>query len=84
MGHLIFGIVMNVLAHVAIERQEGRRVGWTPATSGNFAVMNSSEFVVLLPEIGLDKFSCGEKAEDGHIANSDDAAARGFGGGCEQ
>jgi hypothetical protein len=57
-GHLILGIVMDVLGNVRIENRKGRGVGWTPSSSWDFAVLNSSEFVVLLPQISLEDFGC--------------------------
>src|SRR4029077_14389471 len=85
MGHLIFSVVVNVLGHVRIEKRNGGGVGWTSTASGDFAVLDSPEFVVLLPQIGFEDFGRGQEPQDGYIAYRNDASAlRGFGCRCQQ
>src|SRR5258708_37402973 len=85
MGHLIFSVVVNVLGHVSIKKRDGGGVGWTSTSSGDFAVLDSPEFVVLLPQIGFENFGCGQEPQDGHITHSNDVTAlRGFGRSCQQ
>src|SRR4029077_11877174 len=85
MGHLIFSVVVNVLGHVRIEKRNGGGVGGTSTASGDFAVLDSPEFVVLLPQIGFEDFGRGQEPQYGHITYCDDATARrGFGGSCQQ
>src|SRR5260221_11766555 len=85
MGHLIFGVVVNVLGHVSIKERDGGGVGWTSTSSGDFVVLDSPEFVVLLPEIGFDEFGRGQEPQDGHITHCDDVGAlRGSGRCCQQ
>src|SRR6267378_919575 len=85
MGHLIFSVVVNVLGHVSIKKRDGGGVGWTSTSSGDFAVLDSPEFVVLLPEIGFDEFGRGQEPQDSHITPCDDVGAlRGSGRCCQQ
>ena len=55
-GDLIVGVVMDVLVHVLIQHLNGRGVGRIPGPAGDFGVLDSAEFVVLLPQIGFDDF----------------------------
>src|SRR5260370_4212776 len=85
MGHLIFSVVVNILGHVRVKKRSGGGVGWTSTASGDFAVLDSPEFVVLLPQIGFEDFGGGQEAQDGHITYRNDATAlRGFGRSCQQ
>ena len=74
MGVLILGIVMDVLVHISIKHFQGLGVDWIPSSSRDFAVWDSSEFVVLDPEIGLESFGCRRKPEQGRISRCDTAA----------
>src|SRR3981081_360399 len=85
MRHLIFSIVVNVLGHIPVKKRNGAGVSGTSASSGDFAVLNSPEFVVLLPQIGFEKFGCSQEPQDGYITHRNDASTlRGFGRRCEQ
>src|ERR1700674_4947215 len=85
MGHLIFSVVVNILGHVRINKRNGAGIGLTSTSSGDFAVLDSPEFVVLLPQISFENFSGGQEAQDGHITYRNDATTlRGFGRGCQQ
>jgi hypothetical protein len=60
-AELILGIVVDVLRHVSIEDVQRRSVGPAPSReAGEFAILNSSEFGVLQPEIALDEFDRGQ------------------------
>src|SRR5260370_40562929 len=76
MGHLVFSVVVNVLGHVCIQKFNGSGVGWTSTSSGDFAVGNSPELVVLLPELGFENFTGGQETQDSHISHGSDATAR--------
>jgi len=52
MAPLIIGIVGDILGHVAIKDLKGSNVGLTYRTGRT----DSSQFVILLPQIGLDNF----------------------------
>jgi hypothetical protein len=65
---LIIGIVVDVLGHVGIKALKGGGVGGIPRTSWNFAILDTSEFVVLLPQISFQDFGRCEKPENSHIA----------------
>jgi hypothetical protein len=52
-SELIFCVVVNILRHVCIENRKRGGVEYASASAWNFAVLDSAEFVVLLPEIGL-------------------------------
>ena len=58
MGQLIFGVVVDILRHVCIEDRESSSVDRISASPWNFAVLDSTEFVVLLPEVGLKYLRC--------------------------
>jgi hypothetical protein len=65
---LIIGIVVDVLGHVGIKVLRGGGVGGIPGTSWNFAVLDTSEFIVLLPKISFQDFGRCEKPENSDIA----------------
>jgi len=67
-GELIVGIVVDVIGHVVINRLQGFGVSFVPASAGDLVILNSSEFVVLLPKIGLENFGCSKESEDRNIA----------------
>ena len=52
MSHLIIGIVGDILGHVAIKDFKVSDIGLTYRTGRT----DSSQFVILLPQIGLDNF----------------------------
>ena len=68
MGNLIVGVVVNVLRHVPIEDLNGGGIGRTPGSSGNFGVLDSAEFVVLLPQIGFDEFRCRQQPKNSLVS----------------
>ena len=74
MRKLIVGIVVNVLRHVFIENRKSSGVGCVPTPAWDFAVRDSSEFVVLHPKVGLEDFRCRREAEQGSISWSQPAA----------
>src|SRR5579871_3122967 len=43
-------------------------IGRAALPTWNFAILNASQFVILLPQIGFDDFSCRQKAKDGNIS----------------
>src|SRR5437762_11993828 len=57
MADLIVGVVVDVLVHVLVQHRKGSGVGWISGSAGDFGVLDSAEFVVLLPQIGFDDFS---------------------------
>ena len=62
--NLILGIVVDVLVHVLIENFNSRGVGRAPTSARNFAVLDSSKLVVLLPQIGLEDFGGRQEPEN--------------------
>ena len=56
MSVLILSIVMDVLAISSSSTFEGRGVEWIASSARDFGSWNTSEFVVLDPEIGLEYF----------------------------
>src|SRR5437868_14761094 len=71
MGKFIFGIVMDVLIHIAIQDFEGLGVDWISTSARDFAVLDSTELVVLHPEIGLENLRRGRESEQGRITFCD-------------
>ncbi|HYL43133.1 MAG TPA: hypothetical protein VEU97_07100 [Ktedonobacteraceae bacterium] len=66
-AELILGIVVDILVHIPIQLFKGSGVGSAPRPSWNFAVLDSSEFVILLPQIGFEDFGCSQEPEYGHV-----------------
>jgi len=48
-AELILGIVVDILGHVPIQHDQTSDVGGTAAAAWDFAILNASQFVVLLP-----------------------------------
>src|SRR6266702_4945591 len=70
---LILGIVVDILVHVPIEHFQGSGVGGTPAPPWDFAVLDASQFVVLLPEIGFEDFGRRQEPENGRVSRCETA-----------
>ena len=58
MGPFILSVVVDVLVHVPIQLFHCVGVIWIPHAAWFFAILDSSEFVVLNPEIRLEYFGC--------------------------
>jgi len=70
--NLIFGIVVDKLRHVTIKLLESVDVSRAPSgDSRNFVVLNSSQFVVLGPQVAFENFCRGEKSENRRISPGD-------------
>src|SRR5271165_5261710 len=80
-AQFVFGVVVNVLWHVAIELLQGPRVDWIPSgrlrrisrnqltgQRGEFVVLNSSQFGILQPQIAFDDLDCGQETQDCCVA----------------
>jgi len=87
-GQFVFGVVMDVLRHVAIElgkRQSikrtssGHSIGISrnelAGEGGNFVVLSACKLCVLQPEIAFDDFGGCQEPENGSIARGQRAAA---------
>ena len=63
---LIVGVVVDVLVHIFIKVLQGLGIGHTSSTTQlrPLLVLNSSEFVVLYPEVAFDGFSRSEESKD--------------------
>ena len=59
-AHLVVGVIRNILRHVAIEILKREYIG-------RISAVHPAEFVVLLPEIALNQFCCGQKSKDRNI-----------------
>ncbi len=73
-AHLIFGIVMDILRHIAIEYLKSLDIRRAAAAAGDFAILNAAQFVVLLPQISLDDFGCRQEAQDSRVSLCEAAA----------
>src|SRR5262249_17907996 len=67
-GELILSVIVNILGHVTVQILKGSCILWIPAPPRNFAILDSSEFVVLLPKISFEGFKGGQESENGHIS----------------
>jgi len=77
----IFGVVVNVLRHIAVKRQEVLHVQRVSTRCpcrvalnqfagqlSDLVILYTSEFLVLQPEITLDDLSRSQEPQDGNIA----------------
>ena len=67
-AELILGIVVDILKHVPIHHEQSSDVGGTAASPWDFAALDASQFVVLLPQIAFDDFDRGQEPENGYVA----------------
>jgi len=73
---LVFGVVVDVLVHVFVELLQCHGVRQIAGAARDFVVLNAGQFVVLLPQIGLDDFGGSQEAQNGGIALGDRARCR--------
>jgi hypothetical protein len=64
---LVIGVVVDVLAHVLVQHGESLRVRPVPGAAGEFAVLDPSELVVLLPQVSLEQLGRREELENRNI-----------------
>jgi len=64
---LIIGVVVDVLSHVRIKNLNGLGVEWIAAAASGFAVVDSAEFVVLDPKVGLEYLQRRWKPQQGCV-----------------
>ena len=69
MSSLILGIIMDVLVHVPIKNFQGFGVDRISCAARNFTVWDSSQLIVLDPEISLEDFRSRREPEQGGIAS---------------
>jgi hypothetical protein len=74
-AELILGIVVDILKHVPIHHEQSSDVGGTAASPWDFAALDASQFVVLLPQIALDDFDRSQEPENGHVSVCETATA---------
>ena len=74
MAELILSVVVDILVHVAIQNLQRRGVGCAPTPAGDFVVLDSSELVVLYPEVGLEDFRRRQESENGSVSLVETAA----------
>jgi hypothetical protein len=67
---LVVGVVMDILREVSIDFSQLFGVDPISVSAWNFAVWNSSQFVVLSPKVGFKKLSCRKELQNGDIAFS--------------
>jgi hypothetical protein len=61
---LVVGVIGNILRHIAIEILQGGNIRWIPGIGIVVMIYDASEFVILLPQIGLNELDrCGEPQE---------------------
>src|SRR4029077_7003895 len=64
----VIGIVVDVYGHVFVKYLDGLRVGFVSGSSGNFVILDTAEFVVLDPKVGLEYFCRRCKSEKGSVS----------------
>jgi hypothetical protein len=61
---LVVGVVGNILRHIAIEILQRGNISWIPGIGIVVMIYDASEFVILLPQIGLNELDrCGGPQE---------------------
>src|SRR5260370_40218127 len=68
MRKLVFSIVVDILGHIPIQDLKCSSVWCTPTPPWNLAVLDSSEFVVLRPQIGFEYLRRGQKPENRRVS----------------
>ena len=76
-SELVVGVVVDVLRHVGVEHRERVRVVRIATPAGNFAVLNATELVVLLPKVGFERLERGEEPQNRRISRGQTAAGEG-------
>ena len=84
MADLIVGVVVDVLVHVLVQHRKGSGIGRIPGSPWDFVVLDSAEFVVLLPQIGFDDFCCRQESENVRVVPRETAAPSRRGGISQQ
>src|SRR5438034_3600721 len=69
MADLIVGVVVDVLVHVLVQHRKGSGIGWISGSAGDFGILDSAEFVVLLPQIGFDDFCCRQESKNVRVSH---------------
>ena len=67
-AELILGIVVDILGHVPIQHFKGFDISCTPTPPWDFAVLDASKFVVLLPQIGFEDFGRRQEPENSYVS----------------
>jgi hypothetical protein len=67
-SELIVGVIVDVLVHVPIEDLESLGIGSIPAPARDLGVLDTTEFVVLHPKIGLEYFGRRCEAEQRSVS----------------
>ena len=78
MGEFVVGVVMDVLRHVGVEYRERVGVVRVAAPAGDFTVLNATELVVLLPEVGFERLERGQEPENRRISRGQTPAGEGL------
>jgi len=68
-AELILGIVVDILGHVPIQHLKSLDVGWTSTAPWDFAILDASQLVVLLPQIAFEDFDRSQEPENGHVSS---------------
>ncbi len=67
---------MDVLVHIAVKNFKGGGVERTTTPSWDFAILDSSEFVILLPQIGLKDLGGRQEPENGGVSWRETASSK--------
>ena len=75
MGVFVIRIVVDILGHIRVQHCKSGSISWVSASAGDFIVRNTSEFVVLHPEVRLNDLGCRCEPKQGCISPSEMTAA---------
>jgi len=67
-AELILSIIVDILGHVPIQYLKGSDVCGAPTSPWHFTVLDSAQFVVLLPQIAFDDFDRSQEPENGDVS----------------
>src|SRR5215475_11960758 len=71
MAHLVVGDVMNVLREIGVDSSQRMCIDSIAASSRNFGVPVSAQFVILRVKVSLEGFPRSQELQDGNIARSE-------------
>ncbi len=69
MGKLILSVVVDILRHVHIQNLKSGCIRCAATSSRDFAILDSSEFVVLYPQICFEDLRRSEEPEDCRVSS---------------
>ena len=70
-AEFVVRVVVNVLVHILIQHCQRGRVSRISGPTGHLGVLDAAEFIILLPQIGLEDFRGSQESQDGGVTIGD-------------